>query len=83
MDDTFRLDLAHYDKPYIEEVLDTFIGDAHRYRRKVITIRMSQAMSERLGIEMSTSGSGFKGVSVEIDEIGLDGTIEVVLSPLH
>lgn len=83
MDDTIRLDLADYEKSYIEEALSGFIEEAHRYGRKVIAIRMSKVMFERLEILSSPSGGSFAGVPVVIADTGFEGTIEVILGPLH
>jgi hypothetical protein len=79
MDDTFRLDLADQDKDYIEGVFDAFREGARRRGRKLIEIRMRQAMFERL--EMKSDW--FRGVPVTITDTGFDGTIEVILGPLH
>jgi hypothetical protein len=51
MDDTFRLDLAEHSKEYVAEVLGAFLDDAGRYGRKLVEIRMSKAMLDRLAIE--------------------------------
>lgn len=83
MDDTFRLDLAEYDKEYIHDVLSTFLGRAGDYGRRLIEIRMSKAMFDRLEIEKDAVGSRFRGVPVSVCDTGFEGTIEVILSPLH
>ncbi len=80
MDDVFRLDLADYDRPYIEEVLDTFVERACGYGRKVIAIRMSKAMFRRLGIK---TGGCFRDVPVAIVDNDCEETIELILGPLH
>ena len=79
MDDTFRLDLADHDKAYIEEVFDAFLTGAPRRGRKLIEIRMRKAMFERLEMKERS----FRGVPVIMADTGFDGTIEIILGPLH
>lgn len=83
MGDTIRLDLEDFEKSYIEEALSGFIEEAHRYRRKVTAIRMSETMLKRLEMLSSPSGGSFAGVPVVIADTGFEGTIEVILGPLH
>jgi hypothetical protein len=83
IDDTFSLDLADYERPYIEEVLDTFVEDAGSYGRKVLEIRMSKAMYQRLEIDTCPPGGSFKGVPIALFENDYEGTIEVILGPLR
>jgi hypothetical protein len=83
VDDKLRLDLSDFDKDYIEEMLDTFLDNAGDRGRKLTEIRMSRPMSEMLGIEKTPEGRAFRGVPVIVAEAGSDGTIEVILTPLH
>ena len=83
MDDVFRLDLEDFDKAYIDEVLDTFLARAEGYGRRLIEIRMSQAMFDRLEIRQKSAGGSFRGVPVTVSDTGFEGTIEVVFAPLH
>lgn len=83
MDDTFRLDLANYDREYIQEVRDTFFEGAANYGRKLTEIRMSKAMSDKLAIERGNAGAFFRGVPVAVGDTGFEGTIEVILAPLN
>ena len=83
MDDTFRLDLADCDKEYTQNVLDTFLEKAADHRRKLIEIRMSQAMADRLGIEDRRAAGSFRGVPVAVCDTGFEGAIEVILGPIH
>lgn len=82
MDDTFRLDLAGYDRGYIEKVLAGFIGDAPDYGRRVSEIRLAAAMAEKLGLANSPAAR-FRGVAVMLADTGFDDTIEIVLAPAH
>jgi hypothetical protein len=79
MNDTFRLDLADYDKDYIEDVLDEFLENAPSYGRKLLEIRVSQAMFDKLEIKSGAHGSFFKGIPVAIVGMPFDDTIEVVV----
>ena len=80
-DDTFRLDLSGKDREYIQDVLDTFLEDATRYRRKLIEIRMTKPMVIKLGI--AEAHPSYRGVPVTVTDTGFQDTIEVVLGPLH
>lgn len=80
-DDTFRLDLTDKDEDYIREVLDTFRDDAHRYRRKLIEIRMTKPMAMKLGI--AESSPSYRDVPVVVANTGFEDTIEVLLGPLQ
>jgi hypothetical protein len=79
MDDSFRLDLAGYDRAYIEEVLDGFIENAPSYGRKVLEVRMGQAMFDKLKLAADAGGSFFKGVPVVIVATSFESTVEVVV----
>jgi hypothetical protein len=79
MDDSFKLDLAGYDRAYIEEVLDGFLENAPSHGRKVLEVRMSQAMFDKLNLAADASGSFFKGVPVVIVATPFDSTVEVVV----
>jgi hypothetical protein len=83
MDDTFRLDLADHDKEYIQNVLDTFFEMAADHGRKLIEIRMSKPMADRLGIEGRRAGGSFRGIPVAVGDTGFEETIEVILGPIH
>jgi hypothetical protein len=79
MDDTFRLDLAGYDKKYVDGVLDGFLTGAPRHGRRLKEIRVSMRMFDRLGFEESVRGSFYKGVPVEIFITPFEDTIEAVV----
>jgi hypothetical protein len=83
MDDTFRLDLSDYGQEYVQDVLNSFFDGAANHGRKVIEIRMTEGMSEKLGIKDNPAGRSFRGVPVKVGDTGFEGTIEVVLGPLH
>jgi hypothetical protein len=44
---------------------------------------MSKEMCDRMGIEDSRAGCCFRGVPIEVGGTGYEGTIEVILAPLH
>lgn len=79
MDDIFRVDLAGYDEAYVEDVLDGFLQNAHRYGRKLLEIRVSESMFKRLEVENRVAGGFFKGVPVVIVSIPFEESIEVVV----
>jgi hypothetical protein len=79
--DTFRLDLSDKDKEYVQDVLDTFLGDACNYKRKLIEIRMSKSMRTKLDI--SEISSSYTEVPVVVADTGFEDAIEVLLAPLH
>ena len=75
MGDVIRLDLSGKNKAYIDEVLNSFIDDAPSHGRRLMEIRMSKTMSQRLSFE-----GMFRGVSIAIADVGFEDTIEVVLT---
>ncbi|MCC6470772.1 MAG: hypothetical protein IT563_20825 [Alphaproteobacteria bacterium] len=83
MDDTFRLDLAGYDRECVREVLDTFLTDAQRHGRRVVQIRMGREMCEKVMHERGGSGLTYRGVEVALVDTGFEETIEVVLTRIN
>ena len=79
MDDAFRLDLADYDKDYIVSVLDGFREEAPSYGRKLLEIRVSRAMFDKLEFEQEADGGFFKGIPVVIVAMPFEDTIEVIV----
>ncbi|HEY1300778.1 MAG TPA: hypothetical protein VGF07_09795 [Stellaceae bacterium] len=82
MDDRFRLDLAGYDRAYIEEVLDTFVAKAPGYGRRVAEIRLSATMAAKLEVVAGVATS-WPGATVVLADTGCADTIEVVLAAAH
>lgn len=77
------MDLADYDKEYIYDVLGTLLEKAGGYGRRLIEIRMSKAMLDRLDIAEDSVGGSFRGVPIAVYDIAFEGTIEVILTPQH
>jgi hypothetical protein len=57
--------------------------NAQHFGRKLLEIRVSRAMFDRLGIEERAPGSLFKGTPIVIVDTAFQGTIEVILGPLQ
>jgi hypothetical protein len=79
MNDSFRLDLAGHDKGYIEDVLNGFLEEARSHGRKLLEIRVSRTMFDKLEFEHGATGGFFKSIPVMIVATPYEHTVEVIV----
>ena len=81
--DVIRLDLADKDKAYVDDVLGSFVTQAHRYGRKLVAIRMSESIARLLGIASGGEVASYAAVAVVLLPELPEDTVEVLLAPLQ